>query len=62
MRNWYEALCKALLELEFERTEADHGVFIKKLQNGGVVIVAVHIDEAWSPEAQNLLLINSELK
>ena len=44
-RNWYEALRKALLELEFEWTEADHGVFVKKLCSGGVVIVAVHVDD-----------------
>ena len=43
--NWYEVLHKALLELGFAQTEADHGVFIKKLQNGGVVIVVVHIDD-----------------
>jgi hypothetical protein len=43
-RNWYEALRQALTELGFKRTEADHGVFFKKLA-GNIVIVAVHVDD-----------------
>jgi len=29
-RNWYESLKGALEDLEFKRTESDHGVFVKK--------------------------------
>ena len=43
-RNWYEALRQALVELGFKRTEANHGVFVKKLP-GDVIIVAVHVDD-----------------
>jgi transposase InsO family protein len=43
-RSWYEALRQALVELGFERTEADHGVFVKKLP-GDVIIAAVHVDD-----------------
>ena len=43
-RNWYEALCRALEELRFKRTDADHGVFFKKLA-GSIVIVAIHVDD-----------------
>jgi hypothetical protein len=43
-KNWYEALRQALVELGFERTEADHGVFVKKLP-GDVIIAAVHVDD-----------------
>ena len=43
-RNWYEALRRALEELGFKRTDADHGVFYKKVP-GGIIIVAVHVDD-----------------
>ena len=43
-RNWYRALCKALDELGFTRTEADHGVFFKKIGKD-IVILAVHVDD-----------------
>ena len=43
-RNWYEVLRRALVKLGFERTEADHGVFVKKLP-GDLIIVAVHVDD-----------------
>ena len=43
-RNWYKALCKALEELGFTRTEADHGVFFKKIGED-IIILAVHVDD-----------------
>jgi hypothetical protein len=43
-RNWYKALCKALDELGFTRTEADHGVFFKKIGKD-IIILAVHVDD-----------------
>jgi hypothetical protein len=43
-RNWYQALRRALEELGFKRTDADHGVFYKRIP-GGVIIVAVHVDD-----------------
>ena len=41
---WYEALCKVLNELRFIRTEADHGVFFKKIGKD-IIILAVHVDD-----------------
>ncbi|KAG9225295.1 hypothetical protein CCMSSC00406_0009851 [Pleurotus cornucopiae] len=43
-RNWYEAFCKAMADLGFCRTEADHGVFYLKTERG-LVILAVHVDD-----------------
>src|ERR1700678_4527246 len=43
-RNWYEALRKALLELGFTRSEADHGMFYKKVGRH-ITILAVHVDD-----------------
>jgi predicted RNA binding protein YcfA (HicA-like mRNA interferase family) len=43
-KNWYDALCKALKDLGFERSEADHGVFFKK-EDGEVTIIVVHVDD-----------------
>ena len=43
-RNWYEALCRALNELGFTRTEADHGVFFREVGTH-IVILAVHVDD-----------------
>ena len=43
-RMWYEALCKVLNELRFIRTEADHGVFFKKIGKD-IIILAVHVDD-----------------
>jgi transposase InsO family protein len=43
-RNWYEALRKALLELGFTRTEADHGVFYKEIGKN-IVVLAIHVDD-----------------
>jgi hypothetical protein len=43
-KNWYDALHTALGELGFERTEADHGVFLKKFLKD-LIILAVHVDD-----------------
>jgi hypothetical protein len=43
-RNWYEALCQALMELGFTRSEADHGIFFKRVGND-IIILAIHVDD-----------------
>ena len=43
-KNWYDALHRALLELGFTRSEADHGVFFKEV-GGHIIIFAVHVDD-----------------
>jgi len=43
-RNWYDALYRALIELGFKRTEADHGVFHKQVGKD-MIILAVHVDD-----------------
>ena len=43
-KNWYDALHKALVELGFTRTEADHGVFFKQIGKH-TIILAVHVDD-----------------
>lgn len=54
-KNWYEALHKALEELGFERTEANHRVFIKKL-SGNIITVAVHVDDGMVTGSLKLLI------
>lgn len=44
-KNWYDALCKALTDLGFVRTDADHGVFVKKEGSLTMIIIAVHVDD-----------------
>jgi hypothetical protein len=43
-KNWYDALHKALLELGFTRSEADHGVFYKEVGKD-IIVLAIHIDD-----------------
>ena len=43
-RNWYEALCEAMKELGFKRSEADKGVFVWE-EGKYIIIVAVHVDD-----------------
>ena len=43
-KKWYDALHKALLELGFTRSEADHGVFFKRIWKD-IVILAIHVDD-----------------
>ena len=43
-KSWYDALCQALVELGFRRSEADHGVFVKE-EKDSVIILAVHVDD-----------------
>ena len=54
-RNWYDALCKALAELGFERTEADHGVFFKYVGKD-IVILAVHVDDCMVTGSSTILV------
>ena len=44
LKNWYDALHKALLELGFTRSEADHGVFFKRIGKD-IIILAIHVDD-----------------
>jgi Reverse transcriptase (RNA-dependent DNA polymerase) len=44
VKNWYETLYKALMELEFTRCEVDHGVFYKEVGKD-IVIFLVHVDD-----------------
>ena len=43
-KNWYDVLYKALQELGFTRSEADHGVFFKQVGKD-IIILAIHIDD-----------------
>ena len=43
-KNWCDALHKALVKLGFTRTEANHGVFYKKIGHD-LVALAVHVDD-----------------
>lgn len=43
-KNWYDALTQALTELDFKRSEADHGLFFKE-EDGHLVILAIHVDD-----------------
>ena len=43
-KNWYDALCKALVDLGFQRAEADHGIFFKRT-GVDIIILAVHVDD-----------------
>ena len=43
-KNWYDALHKALLELGFTRSDADHGVFFKRIGKD-IIILAIHVDD-----------------
>ena len=45
MRNWYKALMEVLLQLGFHHTEADHGTFVKKWEDGHIIILAVYVDD-----------------
>jgi Reverse transcriptase (RNA-dependent DNA polymerase) len=43
-KNWYDALCKVLIDLDFQRAEADHGIFFKQMGTD-IIILAVHVDD-----------------
>lgn len=43
-KNWYNAMHRALSELGFTRSEADHGVFFKRVGKD-IIILAVHVDD-----------------
>ena len=60
---WYQELTKNLLGLGYELTEADRGLFVKKVLNGDKIIasniVSVHVDDlisAASPNAEGAAL------
>jgi len=54
-KNWYDALRKALEDLGFHRSEADHGVFWRDIAEGKVVL-AVHVDDCLvTAKSQDLL-------
>ena len=43
-KNWYNNLCRALNELGFTRSEADHGIFFKRIGKD-IIILTVHVDD-----------------
>jgi reverse transcriptase-like protein len=43
-RNWYDTLHKAMVELGFTRSEADRGIFFKRIGKD-ILIVGVHVDD-----------------
>jgi len=42
-KSWYDSLSVALYELKFTRSDADHGVFVRK-STDSLVALAVHVD------------------
>ena len=54
-KNWYDALHKALLELGFTRSKADHGVFFKRIGKD-IIILAIHVDDGMVT-GNNIVLI-----
>ena len=61
-RSWYESLREALGQLGFARTETDHRVFVKKWAEGGLVILAVHVDDCLSIGSSQGLIDESKQK
>ena len=55
-KNWYDHLYRALMELGFTRSEADHGVFFKEVGKH-IIIFAVHVDDGMVT-GSNVALIN----
>ena len=54
-KNWYNVLRKALEDLGFHHSEADHGVFWRDIVEGKVVL-AVHVDDCLiTAKSQDLL-------
>jgi hypothetical protein len=43
-KNWYDALCKALADMGFQRAEADHGIFFNRI-GADIIVLAVHVDD-----------------
>ena len=54
-KNWYDALFRALVELGFKRTEADHGVFHKQIGRD-IIILAVHVDDCMVAGSSTMLV------
>jgi hypothetical protein len=44
-RSWYETLRKVLEAEGFHRTEADHGVFVKRWTDGRLLVLGVYVDD-----------------
>jgi hypothetical protein len=60
-KNWYDALYRALVELGFTRTEADHGVFFKQILKD-TIILAVHIDDCMVTGSSKLEIDNFKVE
>src|ERR1700678_308994 len=43
-KKWYDTLCKALVDLGFQRVEADHRIFFKRIGTD-IIVLAVHVDD-----------------
>ena len=54
-KNWYDALCKALADLGFWRTEADHGIVFKQI-GPDAIILAVHVDDCMITGSSAILI------
>ena len=54
---WYQELARVLMEMGYEVTEADRGLFVKKIsRNGSIIasnIVSVHVDDLISAASPN---------
>ena len=64
-KNWYDTLHKALLELGFTRSKANHGVFFKRIGKD-IIILAIHIDDgmvtgnvSWYSKKQELVTLST---
>jgi hypothetical protein len=44
-RRWYEKLQGVLSEFEMKRCEVDHAVFVRHYDDGGIVVIVVHVDD-----------------
>jgi len=54
-------LCRALAELGFTRTEADHGVFLKEIEDD-IIILAVHVDDCMITVSSTKHISNFKVK
>ena len=54
-KNWYDTLCKALVDSGFQRAEVDHGIFFKQM-GADIIILAVHVNDcALTGSSQKLI-------
>ena len=56
-RKWYDALCKALADIGFNRSEADPAVFYARKDNN-ITILACHVDDCTITGSSQVLIQN----